>query len=98
ACGRHVGLRLGGDVRERANRLPRGDGADGAGVRESAGEAHQGLRVRAIQLSQAMRRWLVAILTGLALATPLGAAAQPVALHGAGATFPAPLYRKWIAV
>jgi len=45
-----------------------------------------------------MRWWLVAILTGLALATPLGAAAQPVALHGAGATFPAPLYRKWIAV
>jgi len=45
-----------------------------------------------------MRRWLVAILTGLALATPLGAAAQSVALHGAGATFPAPLYRKWIAV
>ncbi|MGZ9082894.1 MAG: substrate-binding domain-containing protein, partial [Rhodoplanes sp.] len=48
---------------------------------------------------------MIAAAVALSIAPPVaaswaqsGATAAPVSLNGAGATFPAPLYKKWIAV
>jgi ABC-type phosphate transport system substrate-binding protein len=47
---------------------------------------------------------VIAVIAGLAIGLPVAAGwaqgastAAPISLRGAGATFPAPLYKKWIA-
>src|SRR4029453_6459367 len=93
-----------------AQRVSRRDGPDPAGVRESAAEAHQGLHRRTLQLEGGRvmnlrgAAWLFVLTAlGLQLSAASPAIAQTsaggkVVLQGARATFPAPLYKKWIGV
>src|SRR5262249_38007722 len=102
ARGRHDGVLLGRDVAERTNGISRGDGADEGNLRESTAEAHQGLHLGALQLTRLVSIAAATVLGLIVTApTPGGGQARSagaLTLQGAGATFPAPLYHRWISV
>ncbi len=108
----HHRVLLGGHLQGQPDRLSRRVRADARAVRQPARAAHQAIRDRPVQLravgAGGMRtrsgRVMLAAAALLAVVLPAhgqdpGRAASPTAkvvVRGAGATFPAPLYEKWI--